>query len=497
MMKLMSLLVLVFLSARLCSQVTPAEGRELNYRIVGFSGPELHGNYEIRISPGNYNDQDSFRKHITILQKESSEKVMIEVPSFGKYYTWQVVSKGTGTKGVLHHFSTGIVPNADTAQWRLNLIKKAVKYSDGFVFLDGNRALYDMAGQPVWYLPDKENFLNDNIELRDLKMTPQGTITFLLTDKAYEVNYDGDILWRGPNTGAVSGDTSDNYHHEFTRLGNGHYMIMGNEFSCWRPEQNGNMSYVDRDKISADSTRYFRRVQMGIMIEYDEKGNVVWSWHLSEYFKNADLFCHIRRNGTPDVSVHDNAFFFDEKERVIYLSLRNLSRVIKIKYPEGTLLNEFGERFQKGVQEKFDGLFCREHCCTVSEKGYLYLFNNNVCHVGSFPKLIMIRQPAEKNGLPEKVWEYECTIESSFDIKTYGYDFTKGGSVAELPDGSVFACMGGTYSKVFIVDQEKKIQWSALPEKWDAKEKKWMPYYSYRASFITDRKVLGRLVWNN
>ncbi len=40
-----------------------------------------------------------------------------------------------------------------------------------------------------------------------------------------------------------------------------------------------------------------------------------------------------------------------------------------------------------------------------------------------------------------------------------------GGNVIELPDGSLFSCMGGSYSKVFIVNMNKEILWSALPEK--------------------------------
>ncbi len=31
-------------------------------------------------------------------------------------------------------------------------------------------------------------------------------------------------------SGAVSGDTEEHFHHEFTRLHNGHYMVLGNEY---------------------------------------------------------------------------------------------------------------------------------------------------------------------------------------------------------------------------------------------------------------------------
>lgn len=490
------LLGAIFVAQIGLSQVLPAEGRELNYRIVGFSGSEQReGDYTVEIARGKYSDYSSFKKHVIIAQKCSQARAVIEVPDFGAPYTWRIVTKGNGKTAMLHHFSTGKVPYADTAKWRLSVIQKAKKYSDGYVFLDGNRAMYNMAGQPVWYMPDKLNFLNEKDEIRDLKMTPQGTITFLAVDKIYEISYDGDILWRGPNAGVVNGDTSENYHHEFTRLTNGHYMVMGNEFTFWRMDQNGNISMVDKSRLTGDSLMLFKRIQMGDIIEYDEKGKAVWSWHLSDYIQHSDLFLHTRRNGSPDVAIHDNGFYFDEKERAVYLSLRNLSRIIKIKYPEGTLLADYGERFAKGTPEKFDGLFCREHCCRVMTNGNLYLYNNNTCHPPAYPTLIVMKQPVDGKGQLEKVWEYSCTVEDTSFIRVYGAEYTKGGSMAELQGGEFFACMGGTYSKVFIVNKDKAVLWSALPEKWDVKQQKWLPYYSYRADFIPDMAALERLIW--
>jgi len=91
-----------------------------------------------------------------------------------------------------------------------------------YIYLDGSRTLYDLNGNPVWFLPAK-----DGMEIRDMKITPQGTITYLNGSDIYDVNYDGNILWKGPNTSVVNGDSIEHYHHEFTRLSNGHYMVLG------------------------------------------------------------------------------------------------------------------------------------------------------------------------------------------------------------------------------------------------------------------------------
>jgi hypothetical protein len=193
--------------------------------------------------------------------------------------------------------------------------------------------------------------------------------------------------------------------------------------------------------------------------------------------------------------MHDNSFFFDEKQAMLYLSLRNISRVIKLQYSQGKVVNEYGERFERGQPEKFSGLFCRQHSCRVAANGDLYLYNNNVCKPGSMPTLVRMRQPAHGHGQPEKVWEFTCTVDRDFDLKKFGGDFSTGGNVYELSDGAMFASMGGFYSKLFIVNSQKKILWSALPEKWDTTKHLWLATYSYRASMIESPAALIRLVW--
>ena len=70
----------------------------------------------------------------------------------------------------------------------------------------------------------------------------------------------------------------------------------------------------------------------------------------------------------------------------------------------------------------------------------------------------------------------------------------------DLPGGDMFACMGNTYGKLFIVSRDKdpakdkKILWSAISEKWNSRTKKWANEGDYRASIIT-RKELEHFIW--
>ena len=169
---------------QLSAQIYPKENSKLNYRLIGFSYPPLPevSNYTIQIAEGNYNTDDSFEKNIINTINTQKNKVIIEVPSFGKEYTWRSIT-GTTTSAKkhtqLHHFSTTMSPAVDTNLTRLRILEKAEKYKDAYVFIDGTNVMYDMQGNPIWYMPDIEIADQGIIHSRDLKLTPQGTITLL------------------------------------------------------------------------------------------------------------------------------------------------------------------------------------------------------------------------------------------------------------------------------------------------------------------------------
>jgi len=495
-----SLLLFLFsiiINQVLIAQVLPKEGSQLNYRIVGFSFPvaKQTNQYKIEIASGNYYSEDSFKRNIIKTIDCKTGNTIGEVPAFGKQYTWRVnyVSREPQTKNELYHFSTGIIPEADTTNTRLKIINAAKQYNDAYVFVDGGRALYDMKGNPVWYLPYIDGAYTAP---RDLKMSLMGTITFLLGAQAYEVNYNGDILWKGPDKGTVSGDTSSEYyHHEFTRLANGHYMVLGDEnYSKKLPAAEKDNSQLANDKLTASPRKTF-----GTIIEYDEKNNVVWSWKCSKYFLNSDIANYKGPESHKGLEVHQNAFFFDENTKMIYIGFKNISRIIKIKYPEGTVVSVFGEIFQPGISEKGNGMFCGQHSCGVTHDGYLYVFNNNDCNWPDYPSIVMMEQPISEQDTPKTIWEYPCNLQGITSGKQQDnakkeFHRTGGGNVIELPDGSMFASLYAPYSNVFIVNRNKEILWNAIAEKWNGSE--WTPNGQYRASIITNPKDLERLIWN-
>jgi hypothetical protein len=497
---LIVLLLSMRISTCVLAQITPKEESTITYRLIGFSFPPEKDtkSYKIQIAWGCYYNEDSFKKNIILKLPATGTKVIGEVPYFGRQYTWRVVSNAGKVSGELHHFNVIMNPSVDTGVTRLRIIKNAEKYKDAFVFLDNSRALYDMKGNAVWCMPDIGITITENTQVRDMKLTSHGTITFLLSEagnaQAYEMDYDGHILWKAPNDGKVSKDSTEHYHHELTRLANGHYMVLGTEYAMTKfPMQleNGRGDSVIKMKLP-----------FGTIIEYDEKGNVVWNWNSSKYFASTDIYYfRDQSRGRPEPDIHDNAFFFDEKNQVIYVSYKRISRVLKIKYPEGEVVGSYGEKFEPFKMPQGNGWFCEQHSCSVSSDGYLCLFNNNECNPGRPPTVIMLEEdPGGQNEL-RKVWEYELgkemrnsnSIESGLQPRLA----TVGGNIIELADKSFFVSTCNTYGNLFIVDRSKNELWNAIPEQWDQRIGKWLVLPQYRASIITKRELLDALIWHD
>lgn len=513
--KIASLVFVFVCCCQLRATEFPLEGAVLNYRLIGFSFTKepLVVNYNIQIAAGRYYTEDSFARSIVKTLSTGENKIVAEVPSFGAEYTWRVNwtnKNGVNGKSKFHHFSTGFEPEVDERINRVRVLKPAQKYKDAYIFLDGTGVLYDMNGKPVWFLSNKEISGTP----ATLQLSPKSTITFLNNEQAYEVNYQSEILWQGPKNGVVSGDNSEHYHHEFMRLANGHYMVMGSERVEWKSEGVGNGdAETNESAIGAVMQKGNRKILFSTIIEYDEKGTVVWSWKASSYFQNSDLKYYTPPPPLRIVDVHENAFYFDEHDKIIYISCKNINRVLKVKYPEGIVLNSYGEKYRPGILEAGNGLFCGQHSCGRTMDKDLYLYNNNACNKSRpIPKILIIKETEQGNDSIKVVWEYECSIEDLDPERIKGVPMPTnlagppgammaqtrgGGAVMELSDRSMFVSMSGPYGKIFIVGRDKKIIWSALPEKWDIEKQEWKTISQYRGSIITDRKKLEQLIWSS
>lgn len=478
-------------------QVIPAEGKTLNYRLIGFSVPaqQLAKQYTLEIAAVKTENEDTFKKYLIQSAIGKNNKIVAEVPAFNKAYTWRM--NCDGKRGTLHHFSTGWVQWLDTTKYRIRVIQPATANKDGYFFLDGNQVLSDMNGQPVWYLPEQTGEHMDHTEIHDMKATAQGTITYLIGENALEVDIDGKVLWRAPDDGKISKEKEEHYHHEFTRLPNGNYMVLGTEYAPARLPKvnNANATSISDNKIRNNTTNftYQKLLAFGTIIEYNRKGEVVWSWKASPYFKDLEVDYPVKPNGNQENVIHENAFYFDAKQKNVLVSFKNISQVMKIRYPDGKVMDSWGALTKDNKVDWTLSPFCEQHACRRTPAGDLLLFNNNQCQGRGTPKLMRFKEPATSGPL-QKVWEYQLP-EASLSERIPGKEYTtSGGNITELKNGNYFASMCSPFANVFIVNEAKNLLFNCVPEKWNARDESWTPIAQYRASYI-DRKELERMLW--
>lgn len=489
------------------SQVKPAERAILNYRLIGFSYPATqNGNrYLLEVAEGRYDDEQAFRKNISIKIYSTANKITALVPHFGKEYTWTIsCEKGSRTvKGEIHHFATGNAPVTDTSIQRLRILSCSPGITDKYFFADGPGVMYDVNGMPVWYMPADTS--NEIRGCTDLKITEEGTFTVLSNNKAFEIDYDGNILWSSPVI-----ITEDSilfvFHHELTKLRNGHYMTL---------MSSRNLSPVAN---AAGRKKYFPDLQDGRLVELDKAGKIVWEWATSDYFMGSDLPALSKKNDSSHIDFHENAFSFNEQDSTIYLSFNGLSRVVKIKYPSGALVSTYGNLYKPEPQAAIavisvdkviniqselasNYLFCKQHSCKMAKDGSLYVYNNNMQNLipnpaanqqrkVRTPQVLKLKESASDHNVLTPVWTFDCIPPEEQQIVSGG-----GGNVVELADESLFISTNVPHSKLFLLNSAQKELWTGILEKKTAANV-WENAPCYRCSIISSKEEMERMIWH-
>lgn len=477
-------------------QVLPAEGSSQNYLLTPFQWAQKSepGDYELQIAAGLRDEVGLFTANIVASIKTKAVKAIVMVPEFGSTYSWRVLHNGTQT-GTIHHFLTQKPPLALSS--RLTVNKKKPDVDSCYFFVDGHAGLYDARGRLVWFVP-AENGIQLQ-QLRDLKHSGANTITAISGERLLEMDYNARPIWTSDKIKPAPQLKATNFHHEFVRLGNGHYMSMGNE-----------VYYVNRATgASTDGTfkgtpgliatpamnaRQNDVAKMPNITEFDADGHLVWQWRSANYFANSDIYFHWGIDSLPDFNPHCNAFFFDEAKRRIYISFKNLNRVICISYPAGEVIASWGETYADGRHYAVAPGFSEQHSTGVNENGNIYLLNNRLGQEIVAPSIVEFSSKARANGAIEKTWEYvfhpDWAAYRPADLRLQRH----GGKVQPVFNSNYFVSLCSPFSTMYVVTRSKKILFEATPETWNAATGKWEVTLGYRADLIT-RTELEKLIW--
>jgi hypothetical protein len=421
-------------------QYLPKDGAKLNYNQIYFEYPfnkdakfyTVYITFDSIANPTN--------KDFIIKQQEKSPLLLVKNLKLGKKYKWFVettLHSNEKVKSTYFYFS---ILNTNMANPKLykaiQHYNKKSKIQDGIIWCDQYRCAVDRDGNIVWFMATEQLDLINAKVVRDIKLYPDGSMTFVHQPYASRMDIDLNSIWTGPYKGTVSESDREDYHHAFNLLPNGNYMILGNE-----------KVNFSNDTVTSDAVNFCN------IIEFDATGKIVWSWRMKDYFPYEYLINSKipTRKGIADP--HANSFTIDEKNNVIYLSFRDISRIIKIDKKTKKILASYGAKLNDKDDVFETDLFRLQHDIQLLENNDFLIFNNNDIDSGKTSCVEIVHFPISKKDSFQLKWKFDL----NYDIESIGKVQRMGG-VKIMPNGNYLICEGSN-NRVVEISQNKEILW--------------------------------------
>jgi hypothetical protein len=285
------------------------------------------------------------------------------------------------------------------------------------------------------------------VEKRDFSLSPSGSITYVKGPIAFERKINGDLIWESkPLTQGTT--TIYGYHHDITRLNNGHYLAM-----C---------------KIKEKDTTHFRKNLDEGIVELDKNNKIYWLWKEHEHISDTSTI----------KTTHSNSIFLDEKKNTVYVSSRDINTIFIINRETGDIEKCIGRKISDKAIQYDHNWFAGQHSAQLLENGNILLFNNNA------------KPPAP--GMPSGILEINNPNKVMPDVTPvfiYIYDFArnenhcaKGGDVNKLKNGN-YLISSSANNRNFEINSASEIVWQCRPEKLDTITGTWSGIGSYRINY--------------
>jgi hypothetical protein len=501
-------LVLVLLSGHYAqSQVLPEPGAKLNYTQVMLEHPKIPGSeqYVIEVYE-NYGTVD-FKHPPVIVQKDSSTASLICGLKFGTKYMWRYAGLKNGQQSSWSGpYAFEILKNPFANRYRVRVLKNdSSNNMKGLICSGGIRSIIDRQGNTVLFVPEMTKGSRRGAAVENLELTKYGTLCSYGNQNAYETDLRYNILWQTPHKvkNRMYADFSDFYNHDFQRLDDGNYMVIGSDY-YWKtlPDEYSiyDMLYDKRGRKMPDSlackngtihlkSGYTIQIKddvrkmlmnMASLCEYDKQDSLLWSWYPESYVKYADIFPPGKQLKPQPIfqEPHLNGFCVDAKGKYIYVSFRNLSRVIKLDKRTGKVVQSWGDRLPSGEAKLGNGFFQFQHNPEIPQKGEISVYDDEDASKSGYSNAVIFSEPTWLHPKGKIVWKYECRFDSLEHNRS-----ERGGSVIQLPDKNLLVCQG-SINQVFEINRKKYISWRAVFEK-KGKNSIWVPAGLYRAYYTS------------
>ena len=317
----------------------------------------------------------------------------------------------------------------------------------------------DKYGNELWNTgnPDEDHQLGTLLNY----VSDSGQLFGKSSTSGIQFNFNHDIIWQSPPNTPID-------LHEVQKLPNGNFISFVPVFEPGPIAQGDWTDSFQNLGYQADGeTIEFPWLGQRI-VEWDKNtGQELWSWNafdhidMSQYDKQAELWWDAYISGRFDW-LHSNAFFFDEVESAIYISIRHLNQITKISYPSGEIIYSIGlsDEYETGSSNNIcnDLRFSWQHHVQLLDDGDLLFFDNGNLSddlLDDEYRTTRIRKIQVNNDLT-------CSTSWQFDLpqNLYGHGT---GSVQLLDNDNYLIYTQGGFEDCSIleVNQDKEIIWLA------------------------------------
>lgn len=382
--------------------------------------------------------------------------------AFGHTYRWQYRAYRRNKllyTSPKYTFSIQAAPQVLPTRFRVDVLEGKTPSTDLF-FLDRLGIAINRNGEPIWFTPGAVDSLLA-LNLRDVELTPWGSITYLHAQGAYEINLQHQVQWQGPNSGEVSGSKSENYHHELMALPDGGFMVAGLSATN-DPGEVG---------IKQSTPQAYRQ---NTIIRYNRAGQATWVWNEAKKGSRDSLLAFYRKAG---LGSHLNGFCFTPDGTKLVVSFKNYSDIAWMDLTSGRFIGSL-----KRTASNPSADFQQQHGPRFTRDGrYLLLYNNNLPNenaAGASPKII---HPSVMwyrwQDVPPRV-EFADAYELVSARHPEGIE-GKEGYVSESRPGHLLICTGGANYLTEITLAKRKT-WEAYLYFQRETDSTWQPLSNYR-----------------
>ena len=390
-MKLLSkiFLLIQIINFVIAQNFIPANGISLNQTQVFFKWPQISkaNSYEIFINNNQF-----------IIESELNS-IIIDDFNWGESYSWYVCGVNQYNEIIRCFDENYFTINSLHEDYPSNVTVLEIdenQYQDGITLLDYESlnfsAAIDKFGNPVWFSN------NDNFSLNRILATQfldNGNIVGFAPGIGYEFNLNSDIVFETSNEFDI--------HHSIHKTNRDTYFFIDAEIQAHPCPEECDPEYPDI--ISWLGDRF---------IEVDSSGNIIWEWStfdflsLDEYNpKWVDIWmAQWDFGGNPTFDwTHSNSVYYDEELDIVFISIRNLSRVTAIDYNTKQILWNMGvPDFMETVyfDDSFD--FSHQHSVQVTNDKNIIFFDNGRDKIPELSRCVEISY--NENLEAELIWEH-------------------------------------------------------------------------------------------